>query len=148
MPSAASTVGSPHTSPSSIELLFDQFIQASKDSPEREPCPRRRRGLHLCRDTMASAAEKQLSTLISEATKERVERYADAHGVKKAHLIEEALLHHLKALQELPSDIIIPPRIELSAESFERVTALVTRPRKPSKALRDLMSGKSTKKTR
>jgi uncharacterized protein (DUF1778 family) len=97
---------------------------------------------------MASAAEKQLSTLISEATKERVERYADAHGVKKAHLIEEALLHHLKALQELPSDIIIPPRIELSAESFERVTALVTRPRKPSKALRDLMSGKSTKKTR
>lgn len=97
---------------------------------------------------MASAAEKQISAFISEATKERVERYADAHGVKKGRLIEEALLHHLKALQELPSDLIIPPRIELSAESFERVVALAARPRKPSKALRELMSGKPTKKTR
>jgi uncharacterized protein (DUF1778 family) len=97
---------------------------------------------------MGSAAEKQISAFISEATKERVERYADAHGVKKGRIIEEALLHHLQALQELPSDLIIPPRIELSAASFQRVTELVARPRKPTKALRDLMSGKPTKKAR
>ena len=97
---------------------------------------------------MASAAEKQISAFISESTKERVERYADAHGIKKGRLIEEALLHHLQALHELPSDIIITPRIELSAKAFDRVTELVARPRKPSKALRELMSGKPTKKAR
>ena len=34
-----------------------------------------------------------------------VERYTEARGVKKGHLIEEALLHHLQALRELPADI-------------------------------------------
>jgi hypothetical protein len=95
---------------------------------------------------MASAAEKQISAFISETTKERVERYADARGVKKGRLIEEALLHHLQALQELPSDLIIPPRIELAAAAFQSVTELAARPRKPTKALRDLMSGKPAKR--
>jgi hypothetical protein len=88
-------------------------------------------------------AESQISAYISEATKEQVERYADAHGVKKGYLVEEALLHHLQALRELPADIIIPPRIELSPGSFEKVVELGKKPRKPSKALRDLMAGKT-----
>jgi hypothetical protein len=88
-------------------------------------------------------AESQISAYISEATKEQVERYADAHGVKKGYLVEEALLHHLQALRELPADIIIPPRIELSPGSFEKVVELGKKPRKPSKALRDLMPGKT-----
>ena len=87
-------------------------------------------------------AETQISAYISEATKEQVEQYAAAHGVKKGHLVEEALLHHLQALRELPADIIIPPRLELSAESFEKVVELVEKPRKPTKALRALMAGK------
>jgi len=89
-------------------------------------------------------ADIQISAYISEATKEQVERYAEAHGVKKGHLVEEALLHHLQALRELPADIIIPPRLELTQQSFEKVTDLVKNPRKPTKALRDLMSGKSS----
>jgi uncharacterized protein (DUF1778 family) len=93
-------------------------------------------------------AETQISAHISLEVKERVERYAAAHGVKKGHLVEEALLHHLQALHELPADVIIPPRIELSEESFDRVVELVERPRRPSKALRDLMSGKPAKKRR
>ena len=87
-------------------------------------------------------AETQISAYISESTKRQVERYADAHGVKKGHLIEEALLHHLQALRELPSDVVIPPRLTVTSKSFAVVTALVKRPRKPSKALRDLMRGK------
>ena len=93
-------------------------------------------------------ADTQISAYISGATKELVERYADTHGVKKGHLVEEALLHHLQALRELPADVIIPPRIVLRQESFWRVTDLVERPRKPTKALRELMSGKSGKKVR
>lgn len=87
-------------------------------------------------------AETQISAYISEATKQQVERYAEAHGVKKGYLVEEALLHHLKALRELPADIVIPPRLTVTARSFKAVTELVRKPRKPRKALRDLMAGK------
>lgn len=87
-------------------------------------------------------AETQISAYISEATKLEVERYAEAHGVKKGYLVEEALLHHLQALRELPADIVIPPRLTVTAESFEGVAKLVKKPRRPTKALRALMAGK------
>ena len=85
--------------------------------------------------------ETQISATISASTKEQVERYAEAHGVKKGHLVEQALLHHLQALHELPANIVIPPRLTVTRRSFEQVTGLVTKPRKPTKALRDLMAG-------
>ena len=86
--------------------------------------------------------ETQISAYISESTKEQVERYADAHGVKKGHLVEEALLHHMQALGELPAAVVIPPRITVTVASFEKVAATVKRPRKPTKALRDVFAGK------
>jgi hypothetical protein len=86
--------------------------------------------------------ETQISAYISEATKQQVERYAEAHGVKKGYLIEEALLHHLQALRELPADIVIPPRITVTPASFEAVAVALKKPRKPTMALRDLMAGK------
>ena len=88
-------------------------------------------------------ADTQISAHISEETKELVERYADAHGMKKGALVEQALLHHLQALRELPADIIIPPRLVLTAESSEQVARLIAKPRKPTKAMRALMAGKS-----
>lgn len=87
-------------------------------------------------------SETQISAYISENTKQLVERYADAHGVKKGHLVEEALLHHLQALRELPADIVIPPQVILTRKSFEMVSGLVKKPRKPTNALKDLMAGK------
>ncbi len=85
-------------------------------------------------------AETQISAYISEATKRQVERYAEAHGVKKGYLVEEALLHHLKALRELPADIVIPPRLTVTVKSFERVVALIAKSGKPTRALRTLMA--------
>jgi hypothetical protein len=87
-------------------------------------------------------SETQISAYISASTKQQVERYAEAHGMKKGHLVEQALLHHLQALHELPADIVIPPRLTVTRRSFEQVAALVEEPRKPTKALRDLMAGK------
>ena len=75
-------------------------------------------------------ADKRISARISEETRKQLERYADAQGVKKDALVEQALLHHLQALRELPADIIIPPRLELSASSFKRVARLIAKPRK------------------
>jgi hypothetical protein len=86
--------------------------------------------------------DTQISAHVSEETKEQIERYALAHGVKKGALVEQALLHHLQALRELPADLIIPPRLELSAASFAQAAALTAKPRRPTKALRTLMSGK------
>ncbi|HZH78290.1 MAG TPA: hypothetical protein VEY88_19835 [Archangium sp.] len=90
-------------------------------------------------------AETQISAYVSDTTKELVERYVEAHGVKKGRLIEEALLHHLQALRELPADLIIPPRIVVEQETFERVAELTRRPRKPTKAMRELMGGKKAR---
>lgn len=91
-------------------------------------------------------AETQISAFISDSTKEQVERYVEAHGVKKGHLLEEALLHHLQALRDLPADLIVPPRLVLSPDSFERVAALVDKPRNPTQAMRDLMAGKKMRR--
>jgi len=87
-------------------------------------------------------ADTQISAHISEATKQMVERYAEAHGVKKGHLVETALLHHLQALRELPADIVIPPSITVTARSCDAVEEVVKKPRRSTKALRDLMAGK------
>jgi len=65
--------------------------------------------------------ETQISAYISRSTKELVELYTEAHGVKKGHLIEEALLHHLQALRELPADIIIPPRLIVDEETAKSI---------------------------
>ncbi len=82
--------------------------------------------------------EKQISAYISDSTRRLVEEYAEAHGVKKGFLIEEALLHHLQALRELPADVIIPPRLLVAAETGERLLGRVRKPRKPTKAMREL----------
>ncbi len=88
-------------------------------------------------------ADTQISAHISEETRDMVERYAGAHGMKKGALVEQALLHHLQALRELPADVIVPPRLELTEASFERVAKLTAKPRKPNKAMRELFGGKA-----
>jgi hypothetical protein len=87
-------------------------------------------------------ADTRISAHISQVTKQLIERYADELGVRKGALIEQALLHHLQALRVLPADLIVPPRLELSEDSFARAAGLIARPRKPTKALRALMRGK------
>ena len=92
--------------------------------------------------------DTQISAHISQETKDQVERYAGAHGVKKGALVEQALLHHLRALRELPADILIPPRLELSEASFARVAQAIATPRRPTKALRALIAAESGKNQR
>jgi hypothetical protein len=83
----------------------------------------------------------QVSAPISEETKELLERHVKATGVKKGRLIESALRYHLRALHELPADVLVPPRLVLTRRSFEQVAKRVRSPGKPKQELRDLMSG-------
>ena len=80
----------------------------------------------------------QISANISVETKERMEQYVRSHGVKKSHLIETALLHHLSALDEIPEDVLIPPVLELSRESGEKVLERIADPPAPTAAMRAL----------
>lgn len=82
--------------------------------------------------------QSQVSAYISPDTRTALEEYVEAHGVKKGHLIEMALLHHLQALRELPQDVIIPPRIVVSAQTGEWLLDLMENPPAPTDAMRDL----------
>ena len=44
----------------------------------------------------------QLSTPITRQTREQLDRYSKRTGVKKGHLVEEALRSYLTALEMLP----------------------------------------------
>ncbi len=90
-------------------------------------------------------ADVQVSAYLSEETREQLERYAKAHGVKKGYLVEEALRHHLLALRELPADVIIPTKLVLDAASFDRVSGRIANPRKPTAAMQALMAGEPSK---
>ncbi len=87
------------------------------------------------------ARATQISAPISNETKELLEQHVKATGVKKGHLIESALRYHLRALHELPADVLVPPRLVLTHRSFKQVVERLRSPGKPAKALRDLMSG-------
>ncbi|HEY9722476.1 MAG TPA: hypothetical protein V6D47_10695 [Oscillatoriaceae cyanobacterium] len=80
----------------------------------------------------------QINARISESTKELLERECRATGIKKEFLVEEALLHHLQALHELPADVIIHPRLLISAETAEALLEQIESPA-PTQALKDLM---------
>jgi hypothetical protein len=80
----------------------------------------------------------QISANISLETKQRMEEYVQAHGVKKSHLIESALLHHLRALDEIPGDVLVPPVLELSRASGERVLDRIKNPPAPTAAMKAL----------
>jgi uncharacterized protein (DUF1778 family) len=86
---------------------------------------------------MARAA--QISAPVSKETKELLERQARATGVKKGYLIESALRYHLRALQELPADVLVPARLVLTRRSFEQVVERLRSPGKPSRELVELM---------
>jgi hypothetical protein len=82
--------------------------------------------------------ETQISALVSLTTKELLERHVRATGVKKGHLVEQALRHHLRALQELPADVIVHPTLVVTRKSGDAILKKVETG-KPTKALRDLM---------
>ena len=82
----------------------------------------------------------QISTPISRETKDLLEEHVKATGVKKGHLIEAALRYHLRALHELPADVLVPPRLVLTRRAFEQVLDRLQSPGRPTKDLRELMS--------
>jgi hypothetical protein len=84
--------------------------------------------------------ESQISAFVSRATKELLERHVRATGVKKGHLVEQALQHYLVALAHLPADMVVHPKLVVSRKSGDAILRQL-RTGKPTRALRALMRG-------
>jgi predicted DNA-binding protein len=84
------------------------------------------------------AKDTQISAQITETTRERMEKHVRRTGVKKGHLVEQAILHHLQALEEIPAEYVIHPRIVVSRKTGEEMLRRAEHPN-PTAALRELM---------
>ena len=82
--------------------------------------------------------ETQISALVSRTTSDLLERHVRATGVKKGHLVEQALRHHLRALQELPADVLVHPKLVVTRKSGEAIVKRI-RSGRPTPALRQLL---------
>ena len=91
---------------------------------------------------MSTTETTQISAHISTATSSELDRYVDARGLKKGYVVEQALRHHLRALRDLPADVIVPPQLVVSAETAERLADRIEKPRKPTAAMRALFARK------
>jgi hypothetical protein len=80
----------------------------------------------------------QVSAHISEETKARLERFVRRTGQTRGRVIEDALLQHLQALDELPTEALVPARIVLGAQSAARVRQTITRPPEPTEDMKRL----------
>jgi uncharacterized protein (DUF1778 family) len=87
------------------------------------------------------SSQSQISATISDATKEKLDRFTESHGLKKNFVVEQALLYFMEARKELPEEAFIPTRLILEDADFDRIVALLESPPEPTEALRELMRG-------
>lgn len=85
--------------------------------------------------------QSQISATISVATKDKLDRFTESHGLKKNYVVEQALLYFMEARRELPDEALIPSRLVLTDAAFDRVAALLEHPTAPTPALRELLGG-------
>ena len=88
-----------------------------------------------------AAVEVDISALKPGEMKTVFDETTEARGLKKGHVIEEALVQYLHALRELPADVFVPSRVVLTEASGHEVLDSLSRPQGATQALRALMAG-------
>jgi uncharacterized protein (DUF1778 family) len=84
----------------------------------------------------------QISATVSAATKEKLDRFTESHGLKKNFVVEQALLYFMEARRELPDEALVPARLVLEDRAFDQLVDELQAPVRPTEALRELMRGK------
>ena len=79
----------------------------------------------------------QISAYIEDDIKEKMERYAVSHGLKKGYLIENALSYYLDALDAVPQSQIVPGSLSISEGELNKL--LEQEDHTPTQALKVLM---------
>ncbi|HSW30299.1 MAG TPA: hypothetical protein VLH75_12520 [Longimicrobiales bacterium] len=87
------------------------------------------------------SAQSQISATISAATKEQLGRFTESHGLRKHHVVEQALLLFMQARTELPDEALVPARLVLENEAFDRIVEAIESPAAPTDVLRALVHG-------
>lgn len=85
----------------------------------------------------------QISARISEGTKEKLEEFLQARGLKQNRVVEDALRQYLLAALTLPPEARIPTQVTFTNQSFEEIVRSLAHPPKPTPALLRLMKGES-----
>ena len=83
--------------------------------------------------------KSRVSVTISQATKERLDRFTEEHELETDSVVEQALLSFIEARRELPDEALVPACVMLEDEAFDRLAELLTNPPAPTPALRKLM---------
>ena len=87
--------------------------------------------------------QSQISATVTAATKEKLDRFTERHGLKKNYVVEQALLYFMEARRELPDEALIPTRLILEDKAFDAIVDRLEHPAAPSAALKELMRGKA-----
>ena len=87
--------------------------------------------------------QSQISATVTAATKEKLDRFTERHGLKKNYVVEQALLYFMEARRELPDEALIPTRITLEDKAFDAIVDRLEHPVAPSAALKELMRGQT-----
>lgn len=83
----------------------------------------------------------QISARISAETKQRLESFIRARGLKQNYIVEQALQDFMRAAAALPEDARIPASIVFSNQSFEEIVRAIQSPARPTPDLVKLMKG-------
>ena len=86
-------------------------------------------------------SQSQITATISEATRERLDRFTERLGLKKNFVVEQALLYFMEARRELPDEALVSVRLVVDDAAFDDLIDVLESPPKPSHALRELMRG-------
>jgi hypothetical protein len=87
------------------------------------------------------SSQAQISATISDATKQQLDRFTESHGLKKNFVVEQALLYYMEARRELPDEALVPARLVVDEQVFDRIAERVANSPAPTRALRALMRG-------
>ncbi len=90
------------------------------------------------------SSQSQISATISVATKEKLDRFTESHGLKKNFVVEQALLYFMEARRELPDEALVPARLVLADKAFDSIVDLIESPPAANEALRELMRGQDS----
>jgi len=96
---------------------------------------------NLEKSKLSSMKATQISAPVSEDTKRMLDEFVRVSGQKKSFVIESALRHHMHALQELPADVIIPPRLVVTRASGDAILERLNGTPPRNSKLRALLRG-------
>lgn len=80
--------------------------------------------------------QSQISATVSAATKEKLDRFTESHGLEKNFVVEQALLYFMEARRELPDEALVPTRLVIDDDAFDRIVELLESPPAPTAGVR------------